>query len=276
MDEFSLGVKVWWGGMCVLALVNTGLWIHAWQKLKSSLPSMSSQIQQYRRWQWIMSGVYVLGCASRSVVLRGDLRRFAMFDSPLASVMVGRSIATVAEICFVVQWVLFLRLISSRTGSRASGGLAWTLVPLIVIAECASWYGVLTTNYFGNAIEESIWAGTAALFMVGMALCRKHAAPYLRRWLGIGLLFGAAYVVFMVTIDVPTYVSRWRADEAAGKAYLSVTEGFTDIQRVVVTGRWEDWKYEMVWMSLYFSCAVWISLAMIFRPRFDEEDVSTA
>ena len=44
------------------------------------------------------------------------------------------------------------------------------IVPLILIAECFSWYAVLTTNYLGNAIENSIWA--VAFFIVAVGLCR--------------------------------------------------------------------------------------------------------
>jgi hypothetical protein len=57
------------------------------------------------------------------------------------------------------------------------------------------------------------------------------------------------------------------ADEASGKRYLAFSEGLQDLQRVVVTGRAEDWQYAMVWMTLYFSVAVWISLAMVYWPK---------
>jgi hypothetical protein len=31
----------------------------------------------------------------------------------------------------------------------------------------------------------------------------------------------------------------------------------------VVSYRWEDWKTEIVWMTLYFSVAVWFSISLI-------------
>jgi hypothetical protein len=34
-------------------------------------------------------------------------------------------------------------------------------------------------------------------------------------------------------------------------------------QRRVVSHRWQDWKTEVMWMSLYFSVAVWISIFLI-------------
>jgi hypothetical protein len=36
--------------------------------------------------------------------------------------------------------------------------------------------------------------------------------------------------------------------------------------RWVVSHRWQDWRNEVVWMSLYFSVAVWISIALVHSP----------
>ena len=39
---------------------------------------------------------------------------------------------------------------------------------LIVVAECVSWYGVVTANYLGSAIENSIWAVAFAAIAIGL------------------------------------------------------------------------------------------------------------
>jgi hypothetical protein len=71
----------------------------------------------------------------------------------------------------------------------------------------------------------------------------------------------------MFLVDVPMYWSRWLADEASGRAYLSAMQGLLDVsQRWVVSHRWEIWKTEVVWMSLYFSVAVWFSIALVHAP----------
>jgi hypothetical protein len=68
----------------------------------------------------------------------------------------------------------------------------------------------------------------------------------------------------MFSLDVPTYAARWAADQAAGKHYLTIGEGLEDVaHRRVVSYRWDDWKTEVVWMSLYFSAAVWISISLV-------------
>ena len=104
----------------------------------------------------LLCAAYVFGCAFRSFLPRADVQRICLFDTWLSSVMVGRSVATVAEVCFVAQWAIILHQLGTMTGADTTLNAAWVIVPLIVIAECCSWYAVLTTNYRWNAVENSI------------------------------------------------------------------------------------------------------------------------
>jgi hypothetical protein len=186
-----------------------------------------------------------------------------LFDTWLSSVVVGRSVATVAEICFAAQWAIILHQLGSMTGAETTLNAAWVIVPLILIAECFSWYGVLTTNYLGNAIENSIWA--VAFFVVGIGLCRllPEFDGLARVVLAIAIIGIAGYLAFPMTIDVPMYLSRWRSEIADGGKLLRPLEGLRDVStRWVVTHDPAEWKDEIAWMSLYFSAAVWASLAL--------------
>jgi hypothetical protein len=59
------------------------------------------------------------------------------------------------------------------------------------------------------------------------------------------------------------YLSRWRAKVADGSKLLSPLDGLRDAStRWVVTHDLAECKDEIVWMSLYFSVAVWASLAL--------------
>ena len=49
------------------------------------------------------------------------------------------------------------------------------------------------------------------------------------KYLGLCLGCALVYVAFMVLHDVPMYVARWRAAEAAGQAYLPLREGLRDL-----------------------------------------------
>jgi hypothetical protein len=149
------------------------------------------------------------------------------------------------------------------TGAGTTLEAAWVIVPLILIAECFSWHAVLTTNYLGNAIENSIWA--VAFFIVGIGLCRllpEFDGP-VRLVLAVSIVGIAAYLVFLMTIDVPMYLGRWRAEVADGSKRLGHLEGLRDVStRWIVTHDLAEWKDEIAWMSLYFSLAVWASLAL--------------
>jgi hypothetical protein len=141
--------------------------------------------------------------------------------------------------------------------------IAWAIVPLIVVAQCCSWYGVLSTNCLANAIENSIWA--IAFLVVGIGLCRllpEFDGP-LRLALVVAIVGIAAYLAFLITIDVPMYLSRWQHGLAHGRRVLGPLEGLRDAStRWIVTHDFAQWRHEIAWMSLYFTVAVWASLAL--------------
>jgi hypothetical protein len=211
----------------------------------------------------LLCAAYVFGCAFRSFLPRADVQRICLFDTWLSSVAVGRSVATVAEICFAAQWAIILHRLGTMTGSDTTLNAAWAIMPLILIAECFSWHAVLTTNYWGSAVENSIWA--VAFFLVGIGLCRllpEFEGPP-RVVLAIAIIGIGFYLAFLMTVDVPMYLSRWRAGVADGSKPLSPLEGLRDAStRWVVTHDLAAWKDEIPWMSLYFSAAVWASLAL--------------
>jgi hypothetical protein len=73
-----------------------------------------------------------------------------------------------------------------------------------------------------------------------------------------------------MTIDVPMYLNRWRAGVADGSKRLGPLEGLRDVStRWIVTHDLAEWKDEIAWMSLYFSAAVWASLALCVFYAFD-------
>ena len=140
---------------------------------------------------------------------------------------------------------------------------AWVIVPLILIAECFSWHAVLTRNYLGNAIENSLWA--VAFFIVGVGLFRllPEFDGVVRVVLAIAIVGIAGFLAFLMTIDVPMYLNRWRTERCRRRRAPDAPEGLRDVStRWVVTHDLAEWKDEIAWMSLYFSLAVWSSLAL--------------
>jgi hypothetical protein len=263
----SDNVVLWWFLLCAVSGLNIAAWSLSFTALGRRQPMLPPEVYARRRLQLLLSAGYVFGCAFRSALPVYDVGRVCMFDTWLSSVIVGRSVATFAELCFALQWALMLGEISRATDRGVGRVTAAVVVPLIAIAEAFSWYSVLTTSNLGHVVEESIWGLCAALMVASMVSIWPRCSPALRPLLATWCAAGIAYVAFMFLIDVPMYWSRWLADEASGRAYLSVADGVLDASgRWVVSHRWEDWKNEVVWMSLYFSVAVWISIALVHAP----------
>jgi hypothetical protein len=263
----SDGVVSWWSLLCAVAALNILAWCMSAVAHKRRRTAIAPEALSARRLQLQLSAVYVFGCAFRSVLPVFDGPRICLFNSWLSSVIVGRSVATCAELCFVAQWALMLRETSRATDSMLGKFASLAVVPLIAVAEACSWYSVLTTSNLGHVAEESIWGLSAALLVTSMVVIWPRCTATFRPVLLACCVAGAAYVAFMFLVDVPMYWSRWIADGTSGRHYMSIAQGARDVAvRRVVSYRWEDWKSEVVWMSLYFSVAVWLSIALIHAP----------
>jgi hypothetical protein len=263
----SVSVITWWYFLCAVAAINVPLLVVSAIALKRRSRDLSPEAYSTRRWLLLLSAVYVFGCAFRSIYPVYDVPRLCIVDSWLSSVIVGRSVATIAELCFVAQWALMLRETSRATRSVVGNITSLALVPLIAIAETCSWFSVLTTSNIGHVAEESIWGLCVVLLIASLAAIRPRSPPPRRPLLLACCVVGSIYVAYMFLVDVPMYWSRWIADELAGRSYLSIAQGLHDVSaRWVMSHRWQDWKNEVVWMSLYFSVAVWISIALVHAP----------
>jgi hypothetical protein len=260
---WSNPVAWWWGFLTLVSAANIAIWVALYRQFGEQPAGALSGSSEIGLMLLLCAG-YVFGCAFRSFLPRADVQRICLFDTWLSSVVVGRSVATIAELCFAAQWAIILNQLGTITGADTTLNIALVIVPLLVVAECLSWYAVLTTNYLGNAIENSLWA--VAFFLVGIALARllpEFHGP-VRAMLIVAIVCNVFYLAFLVTVDVPMYLNRWRAGRARGKVHLHPLRGLYDVStRWIVTHDLSEWKEEIAWMSLYFSGAVWASLALV-------------
>jgi len=257
----------WWSALCTIAALNVLAWAWSVRALRRNVGSIDAEEASFRRLQLLLSAGYVAGCAWRSVVPVYDVPRLCLIDSWVSSVAIGRSVATVAELCFAAQWALLLRAVSVASGSLLARASSRLLVPLILVAETFSWHAVLTTSNFGHVIEESLWGVCAALTAASLLWICRRVTGAARVFALACSLGGLAYVVYMFSVDVPMYWARWLADEARGRVYLDVAAGFADVSgRWVVSHRWAEWRSEVLWMTLYFSVAVWVSIGLAHAP----------
>lgn len=265
----------WWTLLRGIAVFNLLAWSGAAWLLWRRRALWPRQAWATRRCVLLLSAGYVIGCAWRSWWPVYDVPRIVMVDSFWSSVVVGRSVATVAELCFVAQWALLLREAARDAGSRFGAVVAAALLPMIAVAELFSWYSVLTTSNIGHVVEESLWGLAAALVVASLLRLWSQVEGRRRPLLALWCAAGAAYVVYMFGVDVPMYWARWLTDELHGRGTLSLMQGLADVSaRWVVSHRWEDWRSEAAWMTAYFSIAVWLSIGMVLAPRLRPHDAA--
>jgi hypothetical protein len=259
---WSNPVARWWTLLTLVSGANIAIWLLLYREFHTGLASRFTSSSRTEL-MLLLSAAYVFGSAFRSLLPRADVQRVCLFDTWLSSVVVGRSVATLAELCFAAQWTIVLLRLGTMTGSDTTLNVAFAILPLILIAEGFSWYAVLTTNYLGTAIENSIWALTFGAIGIALARLVPDFDGSVRIALAIACVGIAGYLIFLLTVDVPMYVSRWRDKAANGSRLLRPLEGLRDAStRWVVTRDFAAWKDEIAWMSLYFSAAVWSSLAL--------------
>lgn len=258
-QAMSNPVSLWWALLTLVSVANIAFWVLLYREL-GGRPAAAGA---YTGPMLALCAAYVFGCAFRSVLPRADVQRICLYDSFLSSIFIGRSVATIAEICFVAQWAIILGQLGSVAGADTAVNIALVIVPIIIVAEICSWYAVLTTNFLFNAIENSLWAVSFLLIGIGLGRLLPEFDGAMRWLLISGLVGIAGYLAFLVVVDVPMYLKRWRAAHAEGARLLSLREGLHDTRtRWIVTHDIAHWREEIAWMSLYFSGAVWASLAL--------------
>ena len=242
--DWSNPVALWWRFLVTVSLLNIALLVGLRAVYRANPFGAANAIFAAEPLA-LLSAVYVFGCAFRSFLPRADVERICLFDTWLSSVLMGRSVATLAELCFAVQWVIILRELGRAAHSDTAKNIAKLILPLIALAEICSWYAVVSTNFLGNVLENSLW--TIAFALVAAALIRLAASFHgIVRWIIVATAAGAAgYVLFMVT------------------TVLGLFAGLHDLaSRWIVTHDIARWQPEIAWMSLYFSIAVWASLLL--------------
>ncbi|PWT94431.1 MAG: hypothetical protein C5B54_00005 [Acidobacteria bacterium] len=277
MADLSTGMIVWWLTLCTVSVFNIAITIRFWKTHLENRSGLNETAYGLQRKLLYLATIFVLGCAFRAFLPRADTQRINLVNSWISSILVGRSVATIAELSFVIQWTIVLRALARGLKMPRLAAAAAVLIPAIVVAEVFSWLGVLSTSSYWHVLEESIWACCEIFLTIASAFMWMHYRGPTKTFLSWMTVCGAIYVLFMLTIDVPTYYSRWRLETATGKELTGFAEGFHNLAYSwTTTHAAKDWQGEFVWMLIYFSLAVWVSLAFTQAPlgRFSQDGAS--
>lgn len=252
-------VLTWWRALRAVAVVNVALWLTV--LFSGSISGLHGPLQ------WSLSGVYVLVCAYRSLLPRVDLERLVVVDSRLSSIFLGRSAATVAEICFALQLGLFVHQLGVHAGLPWVQKAAWGLPVFMIVAQGFCWHSVLTLNHITQAVESSLWAAGFSWMATLFAAIALNSSGWVQSLAVFGILGSTGFVAYVLMVDVPMYWRRYCDGRACGRVYMRLDEGARDAwQRRVQSGDWSAWKADALWLTPYFSVGVWVSIAMACVP----------
>lgn len=150
---------VWWSLQATCQVLN----VIAFAIISCSKREKLSMYVYKQKW---FSLIFMIACFVRAVWPRHDIERMCFFDSFLSTTIVGRTLATVAELCFISQMKIAFISLSKDLCEMERGhtmthklvqGLATYSWWVILIAQTCCWRCVTTGFTLWSALEESIW-----------------------------------------------------------------------------------------------------------------------
>jgi hypothetical protein len=260
LAEADANVLSWWRALCAIAALNVCLWLAVWR--------FGPVGGGHGGLQLVLSGVYVLVCAYRSVLPRVDLERLVVVDTRLSSIFLGRAAATVAEICFAMQLGLLVHQLGGHAAMPWVQKAAWAVPMFMVAAQGFCWHSVLTLNHITQAVESLLWAAGFVWMSILLGAIAVDSSGWVRSLAIFGVLCSMAFVAYVLGVDAPMYWRRYQRGRACGQTYMRLGHGVRDAwHRRVRSGNWGAWKADALWLTPYFSVGVWVSIAMVWVPE---------
>lgn len=220
---------------------------------------------------------FVFECAYRSIFPALYVERQTFWDSPFDSILINRSFAAIGEVCWMLQVAMALSVTNStsKLNSIAVEVAAVSIVALSILGEINSFISTATKSQLFAVFEACCWC---SIYMIGAVtgtylFCylkkkRETNAKSAKTFAIILSISGAILTPFMLISNIPTLLYRWKEDELHHKKYLGFFEGLYDaLVTRNPTQNWAKWKGDCLWMSVYFSVAVWSSILLMYSPQ---------
>ncbi len=204
--------------------------------------------------------IYTYVCAIRAIFPRKDVDSICFYNSIISYPLIGRVLATIAEISLIVVVSNVFKELSLKINNNTNELFYNLLIGLIVIAQIFCWSGCITKCNLFNAIEESIWAFTAFCILISNIILYNNTNNLeFKKLLINSIIFGAIYIIFMIYIDIPGYYSKWKNK----KKYYTISDGLISMYSCKKSQLYSIWKSDMLWLTGYFTLCVWGSIYLV-------------
>jgi hypothetical protein len=188
--------------------------------------------------------------------------------------LVGRSLATVAEIAFAYQIACVLKSVAQQARCFRAFKALGIVVPVVAAAQMACWRAVTTKENLWHCLEQTLWV----LSMLLCGSCSLVCAMYLKgsalpvRVLRANLLYGFLgslfFALFMSLVDIPMWFRRHQEDARNRTVFQTWPDGLRDMAQCGVVSRSPDyWESEYAWRIGYFAGAAWFSRFLASEPH---------
>jgi hypothetical protein len=236
-----------------------------------------NSISKIQSFYFILVAIYVLVCAIRSLWPRLDTKCTCVFNNKISSPLVGRSLATIAEMAFIILIVMItntiLNIVQKSIGNthfiETLKILNLMIIPTIFIAQLTCWYGITTKNYFWEIIEGALWTySIGILFIVYFYIYIKtvgknisnNRVRFITPFLPYILIITAFHLLFMFL----NYMPLMFKNNLLNKNHIPFWQGLSELSCNKVSKKYKDWKKDIPWLTGYFSISVWVSILILF------------
>jgi len=164
----------------------------------------------------------------QAVLPRNDAARICMYDSPLSTPLLGRSLATIGEVAFAEQLERY---------TNVPGIIETTLV-----ANWLCWLGCLTGWQVYHVFEKALWMITCTRILLSYAKLDARTIAFVA-------------FIYIWMFDIPYYTNR-------ASNLRSIAQGFQEMQTCKKNTDWRSWHEDALWMAAFNVGGTQLSLYM--------------
>tara|TARA_B100000941_G_C28445448_1_gene522037 strand:- start:312 stop:1163 length:852 start_codon:yes stop_codon:yes gene_type:complete len=233
-------------------------------------------------------GIYLFVSIFRSYYPKKEVEKVCLYDHFMSKPVVGRTIATIAEISLILALIHIFKEISFdiyQMNTNINFVLNITLI-LIIVAQISCWMSVITEHFLFNLVEESLWTITFTIYTIISAINFYNITEsnpklnHISLFCKLSIPLFITYVLYMLLIDLPLYSKKWNTIDKNKDKRITWNEFYNDIHKHLAENSlyqkimkitncskfetsWEEWSDEVPWMIGYFVIIGWVLIILV-------------